>query len=183
MATNDKLLAFQCADSGRFPNHPSLPVLAYRHIALPELVTPAAIASWFEKTWQQHGWAAAWHYGVHDFPHYHSTAHEVLGVYRGNATLRLGDRNGCTIEVRAGDMLVLPAGTAHQNLGASADFHVVGGYPVGQSADLLRGREGERPAADERIAKVPLPSKDPIFGDRGPLAPHWGLRPSRATAG
>ena len=70
-------------------------------------------------------------------------------------------------------MLILPAGTAHQNLGSSRDFHVVGGYPDGQKADLLRGRAGERPAADERIAAVALPTEDPIAGAKGPLTEHW----------
>jgi uncharacterized protein YjlB len=110
---------------------------------------------------------------VYDFAHYHSTAHEVLGVYRGRASLRLGDSAGATLVVEAGDMLVLPAGTAHQNLGSSSDFHVVGGYPEGQRADLLRGDPAERPAADERIKRVPLPHADPIGGTDGPLVKDW----------
>jgi uncharacterized protein YjlB len=170
------IVAFRFGDAGRFPNNPTLPVLVYRQIVPGEFAPAESIASWFEKTWRQHEWTPAWRYGVYDFPHYHSTAHEVLGVYRGHASLRMGDRSGCTVEARAGDTLVLPAGTAHQNLGASSDFHVVGGYPSGQTADLLRGRDGERPAADEIIAHVPLPVRDPIFGDSGPLVVYWGLQ-------
>jgi uncharacterized protein YjlB len=64
----------------------------------------------------------------------------------------------------------------HQNLGSSADFHVVGGYHEGQHADLLRGSAGERPAADERIDRVPLPTSDPVAGDGGPLVEAWGLK-------
>ena len=74
--------------------------------------------------------------------------------------------SGNSAHVEAGDVIVIPAGVGHQNLGASPDFHVVGGYPVGQQPDLLRGNPGERPAADDRIATVPLPSKDPIRGAR-----------------
>jgi len=176
------IAAFRFGDAGRFANNATLPALVYRRVVPRQFVTPESIASWFERTWRQHGWAAAWRYGVYNFPHYHSTAHEVLGVYRGRASLRIGDRSGCTVEASAGDMLVLPAGTAHQNLGASSDFHVVGGYPSGQTADLLRGRDGERPAADERIAKVPLPLSDPVWGDSGPLVTHWGL-PSQPARG
>jgi len=161
-------------DDGRIPNNPALPVLIYKRIAHQAKATGAEeVAAWFEHIWPKHGWRAAWRYGVYDFPHYHSTAHEVLGVYRGHASLRLGGSVGATLIVEAGDMIVLPAGTAHQNLGASEDFHVVGGYPDGQSADLLRGNEGERPAADERIARVPRPKGDPIEGARGALMREW----------
>jgi uncharacterized protein YjlB len=40
---------------------------------------------------------------------------------------------------------------------------------------LLRGHKGERPAADERIARVPLPAEDPLDGKQGPLVTHWKL--------
>ncbi|HTO05110.1 MAG TPA: cupin, partial [Opitutus sp.] len=139
---------------------------------------PEALAAWFERTWPEHGWRPAWRHGVYAFPHYHSTAHEVLGVYRGRASLRLGGSVGTTLDVEAGDLIILPAGTAHQNLGASEDFHVVGGYPEGQDADLLRGAAGERPAADERIARVARPKADPISGHNGPLMQHWTMQKS-----
>lgn len=169
-----EVLKFVFADAGAFPNNPKLPVLVYKRVAASAPGGDAEkLAAWFEHTWPQHGWKPTWRWGVYDFPHYHSTAHEVIGVYRGHASLRLGDRTGATLVVEAGDMLVLPAGTAHQNLGASEDFHVVGGYPDGQAADLLRGDPGERPAADERIRQVPLPKQDPLAGHAGPLAKEW----------
>jgi uncharacterized protein YjlB len=143
--------------------------------AAPAASDAEELARWYEAEWPKHGWRAAWRWGVYDFPHYHSTAHEVLGVYRGHATIRLGGDVGVTVVAEKGDVLILPAGTGHQNLGASADFHVVGGYPKGQSADLLRGEKGERPAADERIARVTLPSGDPLGGLDGPLARYWAL--------
>jgi uncharacterized protein YjlB len=168
------VLTLRFGDAGEIPNNPRLPVLVYKHAAASPIVSdPAALASWFEKTWEAHTWRAAWRWGVYDFPHYHSTAHEALGVYRGQASLRLGDAAGATLVVEAGDLIILPAGTAHQNLGASDDFHVVGGYLSGQTADLLRGELGERPAADERIARVPLPSADPLEGTAGTLMKHW----------
>lgn len=169
-----QVLEFRFGDAGAFPNNPRLPVLLYKHAGLAHAAANTdALAEWYEETWPQHGWRAAWRWGVYDFPHYHSTAHEVLGVYRGQASLRLGDRTGATLVVEPGDVIVLPAGTTHQNLGASADFQVVGGYPEGQSADLLRGAPGERPAADERIARVPRPTGDPLFGTDGPLTRRW----------
>lgn len=177
MAANLELLTFRFGDAGAFPNHPRLPVLVYKHAAAARGAAneAEAIAKFFESAWPKHHWQAAWRWGVYDFVHYHSTAHEVLGIYRGRASLRLGDSAGATLVVEAGDMIVLPAGTAHQNLGASEDFHVVGGYPDGQTADLLRGHPGERPAADERIAAVPLPKADPLTGRTGPLVSQWAL--------
>jgi uncharacterized protein YjlB len=173
MADALELLTFRFGDAGAIPNNPRRPVLVYKRAGAAHVHDPEALAAWFETTWPKHNWHAAWRWGVYDFPHYHSTAHEVLGVYRGRASLRLGDSAGATLVVEASDMIVLPAGTAHQNLGASDDFHVVGGYPDGQEADLLRGRDGERPAADARIARVPLPKADPLAGARGALVQQW----------
>jgi len=174
MPDTPEVLTFHFGDAGGIPNNPRLAVMVYKQLAgAPDRSDPEALAAWFEKTWPQHAWFPAWRYGIYDFPHYHSTAHEVLGVYRGHASLRLGDQAGATLIVEAGDMLVLPAGTAHQNLGSSRDFHVVGGYPNGQKADLLRGRAGERPAADERIASVAMPAQDPVDGAKGPLTRNW----------
>jgi uncharacterized protein YjlB len=167
------VLTLKFGDAGEIPNNPRLPVLIYKHAVRSEGDDAEGVARFFEETWPQHGWRAAWRWGVYDFPHYHSTAHEVLGVYRGHASLRLGHTAGATLVVEAGDMIVLPAGTGHQNLGASPDFHVVGGYPVGQEADLLRGDKGERPAADHRIARVSLPTGDPLSGTTGALMKEW----------
>jgi uncharacterized protein YjlB len=182
MAAAPEILTFRFKDAGDIPNHRALPVVIYkRATAMNAALRDAeAIARWFETEWPKHGWRAAWRWGVYDFPHYHSTAHEALGVYRGHATLRLGHSTGVTVVAEAGDLIVLPAGTGHQNLGASADFHVVGGYPKGQTADLLRGESGERPGADERIARVSLPSGDPLQGPNGPLMQQWKTTASKS---
>lgn len=161
-------------DSGEIPNS-VLPLLIY-----PQAVPADADA--IEAMMRKNGWRPAWRYSVYTYPHYHTTAHEFLGVYRGSARIRLGHTTGGVFEVKAGDVIVIPAGVGHQNLGASDDFHVVGGYPPGQSADQMRGRPGERPAADERIARVPLPDTDPVHGEGGPLIRLWrgdGASPSR----
>jgi len=153
-------------DSGSISNNPILPLLIYPSAAPPD---PEAIGAMF----QRNGWPPAWRYGVYSYPHYHSTAHEVLGVYRGSAKIRLGHTAGEVFEVKAGDVIVIPAGVGHENLGSTPEFHVVGAYPRGQIADLLRGKPGERPEADERIARVSLPESDPVFGEDGPLVRLW----------
>jgi hypothetical protein len=50
---------------------------------------------------------------------------------------------------------------------------VVGGYAGGRSYDMKYGHADERPAADERIAHVPLPDADPVYGKDGPLIREW----------
>ena len=175
MSAAPEILTFLFKDSGGIPNNPVLPVIIYKRAAPGSLASAAAMADWFEATWPKHGWKAAWRYGVYTFPHYHSTAHEILGVYRGQATIRLGAETGVTVVAEAGDVMVLPAGTGHENLGSSRDFHVVGGYPDGQSPDLLRGSARERATAMQRIAKVPLPKTDPLQGPGGPLAKEWKI--------
>jgi len=97
----------------------------------------------------------------------------VLGVYSGAATLRLGGEHGKNVEGHAGDVIVIPAGVAHQNVGASDDFGVVGAYPGGRQWDLLRGLPGERPKADRNIAALPMPENDPIYGVERPLRGIW----------
>jgi uncharacterized protein YjlB len=156
-------------DDGVFPNS-SLPVLLY-----PDVVDPAEgeAASMFERLFAANSWGDGWRNGVYDYHHYHSTAHEALGVCRGSATLQLGGPRGITVQVAAGQCVVIPAGVAHRRIRSGAEFLVVGAYPQGQSLDLCTGRPGERPAADERIARLALPALDPVRGAGGPLGQLW----------
>ena len=155
-------------DDGRFPNSRQ-PVLIYGQALAAADASPESMEALFDGN----GWPSQWRSGVHDYHHYHSTAHECLGIARGSAQLQLGGPGGRLFEVTAGDVVVLPAGTTHQRVSASADFLVVGAYPPGQDWDLLRGEAGERPAADQRIAAVPLPSTDPVGGAGGPVLEKW----------
>lgn len=158
-------------DDGVIPNS-ALPALLYRRVFDPET---RALSSVLEKCFASNGWTDAWQGGVYGFHHFHSTAHEVLGVCHGRATLHPGGEKGGKFEVQAGDVLILPAGTGHQCAGSAEDFTVVGAYTEGCSWDLLRGEPGERPAADRNIAAVPLPQADPlyVYGSEGPLRRHW----------
>lgn len=173
MSPTPNVLQFLLQPAGTVPNHPSLPLIVYKGAFLD--VGEANRAEVIERQIAQFGWVPAWRYGVYDFAHYHSTAHEFLGVYRGKASLRLGHDSGVTLVVEKGDVLVLPAGTGHQNLGSSDDFHVVGAYPEGQKADLIRADSSDPLAASKRIIQVPLPRADPVSGKRGALAELWKL--------
>lgn len=154
-------------EDSAFPNNPELPLLVYR-AAFPE---PDAAA--IEAVFDANGWPPAWRYGVFDFHHYHSTAHEVLGCFRGRAEIQFGGARGPVLEAGAGDVVVLPAGTAHKSVAQRGGFRCVGAYPAGQDFDMNRGEPGERPAADRQIAAVPLPAADPVHGPDGPLLRYW----------
>ena len=82
------------------------------------------------------------------------------------------------VVIAAPDVAVLPAGTAHKRVKASADLLVVGAYPAGQDHyDLLRGDDNEVEQTRERIAAVSLPEMDPVVGAGGPLLERWGAIP------
>jgi uncharacterized protein YjlB len=130
-------------------------------------------ASSMEKRFAANHWTNSWRNGIYTFHHYHSTSHEVLGIYQGSATVRLGGEHGEDFTVKAGDVIVIPAGVGHKNMGASHHFGVVGAYPDGRRCDLLRGRPGERPQADQNIAAIPTPNEDPVYGPEGPIRRIW----------
>ena len=156
-------------DDGLIPNN-RLRLLLYRGV-LP--IGGDDPATKVKQQFASNNWTNSWRNGIYPFHHYHSTSHEVLGVYRGSATVRLGGEQGEDFTVRAGDVIVIPAGVGHKNLGASGDFGVVGAYPDGRDWDLLTGKPGERPQADKNIASLPIPRNDPVYGPDGPLRKVW----------
>ena len=59
---------------------------------------------------------------------------------RGEASVLFGGPGGKVLTVRAGDVVVIPAGVAHCNQGQSDDLLIVGAYPDnGARPDLRRG--------------------------------------------
>lgn len=156
-------------DAGAFPNS-RLPVLVYHD------VEGAGDAREWEELFARNGWLGAWADGIFSFHHFHSTAHEVLGIVAGTAAVILGGPSGRRFEVGRGDVLVLPAGTGHCNAGSSSDLLVVGAYPHGMRWDLRRGDPSERDDVLANIAAVPLPDADPVHGADGPLTRLWPER-------
>jgi len=158
------------SDDGTFPNS-RFPVLVYSGVLDRAERDPAGA---FEAMFAKNGWGGAtWRNGLYQVHHYHSTAHEVLGIYAGRVRLLLGGDRGKPVTANAGDVLVIPAGVAHKNVACSGDYRVVGAYPDGTSPDLNYGRSGERPNTDKNIARVGLPTADPVEGRRGSLIAYW----------
>ncbi len=154
-------------DDGGIPNS-RLPVLVYFGA-----VDGDAGARGYEELFAGNGWLGAWRDGIYPFHHFHSTAHEVLGIAAGRVEVMLGGPEGRRFELRSGDVVVLPAGTGHCNLGSSSDLLVVGAYPNGMDWDLRRGDPAEHEEVLANIARVPLPDQDPVQGESGPLAELW----------
>lgn len=161
---------YRLAPNGPFPNNPHLPLLLYPQVVTLKDKDPAAV---FETRFQIHNWGGTWRNGVFTFHHYHSTAHEVLGVYRGEAHIRLGGPRGVDVRILAGDVVVIPAGVAHQKRLSSSGFAVVGAYPRGQSPDMCRGKADAVRRAENDIQAVPLPEMDPVYGLSGGLLAMW----------
>jgi uncharacterized protein YjlB len=158
-------------DDGLIPNNGKLPLIVYRR-ALDLGGVRGKPERAFEALFNANGWRADWVDGIYDFHHYHSTAHEVLGIAKGAARVQMGGPQGLLVELAAGDALAIPAGVGHC-LAAGKDLVVVGAYPDGQDWDLCRATEADRVKALENIPWVPLPELDPVFGFEGPVLTHW----------
>jgi uncharacterized protein YjlB len=50
---------------------------------------------------------------------------------------------------------------------------VIGAYPGGQHADLMREGAEDKTGIRRRVASVPLPEADPVAGSDGPVDEHW----------
>jgi uncharacterized protein YjlB len=164
-------LTFHFADDGVIPNN-RLPMLVYRGaLDLSGARDPAAR---IETLFEENGWGhGMWRDGIFPYVHYHSQIHEALGIAQGQARVRFGGDGGEVLDVNAGDIAVLPAGTGHQRLSLSPDLLVVGAYPPEGTYDLRRGSAAEHQRALATIPKVPLPKTDPVFGAQGPLVRLW----------
>ena len=165
-------LAFMFEDDGAIPNNANLPFLVYSKVVdMRGKIDPADV---IEAMFQANGWGDnMWRNGVYPFPHYHSMIHEAMGSARGRARVRFGGSVGEEIDLRAGDVAVLPAGTGHQRLSASPDLLVVGAYPPSGRYDLCHGSRMEHARALDAIRLVPHPQADPVYGSDGPLVELW----------
>ncbi len=178
--------------SGDSPNNDELPLLLYRGAVALGRDAPESDV---EKVFWANGWGNGFRGDTFPFHHYHSIAHEVVGVARGKASVQFGGPDGPVFDVAAGDAVLIPAGVVHCRLDDAPGFLSVGAYPPGQSPDLcvlsaadarLAGEtsevgdlpiipvgQSELAATLARIKDVALPETDPIGGKGGPMATHW----------
>jgi uncharacterized protein YjlB len=154
---------------GLFPNNPKLPVLLYKKVIRPLHNDPQAILNLLANN----GWRGGWIDKIYPFHHYHSNTHEVLVAVEGRCMVQMGGTGSENIEFEKRDLLLLPAGTSHKNSGASGDFLCVGAYPFDIEYDMNFGKEEEKLQATARIARVPLPETDPLYGKEGPIFKYW----------
>ena len=162
---------YRFEDDGKTPNNPRLPLVHYHDVLRGRRgLDPAALC---EELFAAHGWKDSWRNGIYEFLHFHTSAHEVLGIARGEARAQFGGDKGKTLTLQAGDVVVLPAGTGHRCISASNDLLVVGAYPAGVHCDQARPGEVDHRQAQQRIAKVPPPQQDPVYGAQGPLIDAW----------
>lgn len=201
-----QIAKYQLRPTALIPNSP-YHLLHYRG-----LQTGGKAAEFYD-LFSQNGWQVQWiyRYGPTQRSHYHSGAHECMAVLSGTATIRFGvadtslDMNdntygsarepgGIEIEARAGDVFILPAGTAHKtyNTKPEADFsllspgdghHIaspdartalenielsgftmIGAYPKGSS--FWDSLKGGEKVPEEfaTIWSVPKPDMDPVLG-------------------
>jgi uncharacterized protein YjlB len=156
-------------DDGVVPNNARLPLIVYRRA----LDTGPGAAAACEKLFGDNGWSGGWRGGVYPYHHYHSTAHEALGIVVGSAKVRLGGDSGAVVDLNAGDAVVIPAGVAHKGEGVSPDLLIVGAYPGGRGPDMRVPGKGDREQAVANIAAVSLPATDPVYGRSGPIIERW----------
>jgi uncharacterized protein YjlB len=161
--------SFFFKDDGIIPNN-KLPLLVYHDVFTQR---GDKGAEWLEERFAANSWTNNWRWGVYPFHHYHSNTHEVLGVFSGTALLHLGGEKGEKVNVKPGDIIVIPAGVGHKCISHSEDFTVVGAYPNGLHPDLKRGEKGDRPQTDKNIAEVAVPATDPLLGKNAGAVEIW----------
>lgn len=162
-------LAIVFEDDGLVPNN-ILPFLVYQGAVT---LDPKQPEETIENLFETNNWGGTWRNGVYDYLHYHATVHEVLGVARGHARVRFGGDHGQELDIKAGDVAILPAGTGHQCITASDDFCVIGAYPPGPRMEITRPTPENHAKALKTIPNVARPPADPVTGKHGALMRLW----------
>ena len=148
-----------------------LPALLFRSVLAPQASDKAQR---FRQAFRTNSWTGLWTDTIYDYTHFHSNAHEVLGIAEGRVTVKLGGDDGRLFRLKAGDMLILPAGVGHRRVGGDEGLKVIGAYPPKQSRFNMK-RKGRT------VPKVPLPPTDPFYGEAGPLVRLWAVSGNRAS--
>ena len=165
-----RIVAHHLAPAGAIPNHPRWPLLMYPGAVAIEGADPAAR---FEELFGRNGWPAAWRNGIFPFHHFHTNAHEALGVYSGEVTVLFGGKGGVVLTAQPGDVIILPAGTGHKRVSSRGELGIVGAYPAGQTPNMRTPLLSRLERSAKDAVQVPLPESDPVHGRTGQLFLHW----------
>lgn len=190
------------------PNSP-FPLLHYKGVLSAEARKPENI----HELTARNGWKTQWifRYDPTQDSHYHSQAHECMAVLTGTATIRFGvadtspdkeanthgpakEEGGIEVFAQAGDVFILPAGTAHKTMSTTkgSTFKLLTpGCGHGIAEDHESAKEelkkielsgytmmgcypvgqnwdfavgGENTGEYEKVWSVPKPEADPILG-------------------
>ena len=76
---------------GNLPNNPDLPLVVYGQAFL---FDEEGEPEFIERKIIENTWGGNWRNGIYPVHHYHSIAHEVLGVYAGSARVQFGGESG-----------------------------------------------------------------------------------------
>jgi hypothetical protein len=174
LVQSPRIAAFRFRDDGFIPNSPLWPVVVYRSaVKLPRSLDPAAV---WEALFESNGWGDTWRNGIYDYLHYHSRIHEVLGIARGSATVRLGGNKRTHRQVqswrcrghsgwhRPSVPFCQPNVPSCRRLSAEGYLRRVWSHG-GRARSQREGRSQDRTAR-----------KDPMFGSDGPLRKTWKSR-------
>ncbi len=157
-------------DDGVFPGN-RLPVLHYKKaIPIPLFFAAEKV----EHLFRQHNWTNTRRQGICTYDHYHSTTHEAIAAIKGRTVIMFGGEKGWHITLCKGDIVIIPAGVAHKNLGNEKDIICVGGYPGGKDPDMNYGDPAERPRTDKNIRSLSIPGTGPLYGVNDPIIKVWG---------
>ena len=199
---------YQLPPTDLIPNSPQ-PLLHYPGLlAKQEDCSAPQVYDLFSKN----GWKTQWIFrnGSTQRSHYHSIAQQSMADLTGSATIRFGvadtvtdmDENthgdgmeagGIELQARAGDVFILPAGTAHKTydtkpeasfvLLTPGDGHhvaagdirkalddvelsgvtMIGAYPI-DGGEWDFAKGGESEGEYEKVWAVPKPENDPVLG-------------------
>lgn len=154
-----------------FPNN-SLPVIYYPG-ALKSLTEASNRGEKVKAYLEKNGYSNGWINGILSHHHFHSNTHEVLVCLSGTATVQLGGPGAGMYSFEKGDLLLLPAGTAHKCIKATEDFQIVGAYPGGKRPDMQNGNIQKYEELKTRISQVSKPKYGPLEKNSGAIFDYW----------
>ncbi|KAK0379515.1 hypothetical protein CMEL01_16516 [Colletotrichum melonis] len=177
--------AYPLKRTAHCPNN-DLPVLIYRDVLQPLNEESAS------ERLQRHGWEKKGTWGTISLKHFHPNTHECYGVFQGSSELVFGEGvsddvgSGVRCIVRAGDVVVVPAGVGHASVSKAEgaadpvegepEYRYVGVYPKGSphyKYEIGKKKLEEKSGLLEEVSAVPVPPNDPLYGIDGPLVRIW----------